>query len=403
MITTPLWWAFLLVSPLLYWLLPDKLRAGTLAIMSFGLLMIYAPVDIGLMALLASAVYYAHYVAEGYYRVPAILIHLARSPWPVLIVLIYFFCFKYLPSLMQIFGQHLSVLDFAVPLGISYFSFKLLHYTIERGRGTLPNHGFVDFASYMFLAPIFTAGPIERFEHYLHHRENSFKIDFVFEGLVRIGHGLVKKFVLGTLVFNLLTRVSGGDFLDILNNINSMSPGQIWAALYLSLLYSYLDFSAYSDIAIGSSRLFGLRISENFNLPFLSRNLREFWQRWHMTLASWVLTYIYMPVVGRTRNPYISILVTFAVVGLWHVAWPLHWLLWGLWHGFGLVILIWWGRFLQKRKYKFMKTKFGHVLGWIITMSYVALSEVFPALYGQASSSNSCIDSNSNSCENIIV
>ncbi|WP_458879622.1 MBOAT family O-acyltransferase [Arenibacterium sp. CAU 1754] len=301
-----------------------------------------------------------------------------------MIILVYFFWTKYLPSIMLALGHQVSFLDLAIPIGISYFTFKILHYSIERGRGTLPAHGFSDFAAFMFLAPIFTAGPIERFDHFLANKAEDFQWDFVFEGLLRIAQGLVKKFVLAVVALELLERSTGGDFGTLVENLENVSVVQVWACLFLALLFSYLDFSAYSDIAIGSSRLFGLTIMENFNLPFLSHSLRNFWQRWHMTLASWVLTYIYMPLVGHTRNPYLSIIICFGVVGLWHVAWPPHWLFWGLWHGFGLAALIWWTQLFQKRRSKFLRRGWVRVAGWAITMFYVALSEAFPTLYGVA-------------------
>jgi len=382
MITTTQWWAFLLFSPIVYWLLPAKWRAGVLALMSFCLLMVYAPLDIAVLAVIATLVFGVHHAPADGPKPLAFFSRLAASPMLLMLILAYFFWAKYLPAFSLIFTLQASVLDLVIPLGISYFTFKLLHYSIEKNRGTLPEHSYVDFASYMFLAPIFTAGPIERFEHYIEHRATKFEIDFVFEGLLRIAQGLVKKFVFGLIVLELLQRSPGGDTFELVEKIDTLTPLQIWATLSLTSLYIYLDFAAYSDIAIGSSRLFGLRIMENFNLPFMSKSLREFWQRYHMTLASWVLTYIYMPAVARTRNPFAAIVISFGVVGLWHAAWPAHWFLWGLWHGIGLAILLWWTRLFQKRRSKFLRKKPVQFLGWAITMLFVILGDTFPALYG---------------------
>jgi alginate O-acetyltransferase complex protein AlgI len=156
----------------------------------------------------------------------------------------------------------------------------------------------------------------------------------------------------------------------------------IWAFLALTLLYVYLDFSAYTDIAIGSSRLFGLRIMENFNLPFLATSLQGFWQRWHMTLANWCRTYIYMPMIGLTRNPYAAVIATFVVMGLWHAASP-HWVAWGLWHGLGMAGILVWQRFATRRKIRFFKTRAGAVTGWAMTMAYVTLGGAFTLLHGR--------------------
>ena len=384
MITTPLWWSFLIISPVVYWLLPVTVRAAALALMSFGLLMYYAPLDIASLAVLATIIFAAHKIPKDSGPLASAVARIGQSHWPMIVILAYFFWTKYLPSIMMALSHQASFLDLVIPLGISYFTFKLLHYSIERKRGTLPEHSYADFAAFMFLAPIFTAGPIERFDHFLQNRATRFEWDFIFEGLTGIAQGLVKKFVFGLVAFELLERYSGGDFGTLAANLETVPTAQIWACLFLALAYSYFDFSAYSDIAIGSSRLFGLRIMENFNMPFLARSLRDFWQRWHMTLASWVLTYVYMPLVGHTRNPFVSIVVTFAVVGVWHAAWPLHWLFWGLWHGIGLAILIWWTRLFQKRRSKFLQRKPVRLAGWAITMIYVAMSEAFPSLYGLA-------------------
>lgn len=389
MLSSGLWWSFLLSSPILYWLLPQKVRAAALAFMSFALLMFYAPGDIAMLAALASFIYLAHAARPSENILIDFAAKLGKSIWPLIIILAFFFWQKYLPSVLMAFSHQVSFLEIAIPLGISYFTFKLLHYSMENGRGNLPEHGYADFASYMFLAPIFTAGPIERFNHYLEHRSDRFEWIFVQEGLLRIGQGLVKKFVFAAVVWKLLVQTTGGDFGTLVASLDTIPVWKVWAALFLALAYSYFDFAGYSDIAIGSSRLFGLRIMENFNMPFLARSLRDFWQRWHMTLASWVLTYVYMPLVGRTRNPYASIILAFAVVGVWHAAWPAHWLFWGLWHGVGLAILIWWTQQFQKRRSRFLKKKPVVFVGWLITMLYVAMSEAFPMLYGIGSLSDS--------------
>lgn len=386
MISSALWWLFLGLGPVVYWLLPERLRAPALTTGSFALLTTFAPLDIAGMAAVAAAVYFAHGLKDrGGGGAAARLGALGRTPFLVLAVLIYFFWNKYLPAIALALSGRESVLNLVIPLGVSYFSFKLLHYTIDRGRNSLPAHGFWDFASFMFLAPIFTAGPIERFEHYLAHRESRFRFEFVAEGSIRIAQGLVKKFILGVVAMEAIdTLTDQRGALSVLMAPEDASPFLIWRTLLLLLLYVYLDFSAYSDIAIGSSRLFGLRIMENFNWPFLATTLQQFWQRWHMTLATWVRVYIYMSVVALTRNPYAASIVTFAAMGAWHAAWPAHWVLWGLWHGLGLVALTALGRYRSKRKIKPPRFIAWRILAWATTIGWVALGGSFTALYGHA-------------------
>ena len=146
----------------------------------------------------------------------------------------------------------------------------VLNYLIEQRRGNFPTHTLADFLSYIFLMPIFTAGPIERFEHFIANRETRFHVDQVVEGVFRIAVGVIKKFWAGTLVAEAMQQVTGGTVLTMLEHLNLVSPHRVWAYLFLALISIYLDFSAYTDIAIGASRLFGLRIMENFNLPFIA-------------------------------------------------------------------------------------------------------------------------------------
>jgi alginate O-acetyltransferase complex protein AlgI len=385
MIQSGHWWMFLLAGPPIYWLMPAGWRTAALALASLALLVPFAGSDLAVMAGLALVVYAGFRLPPGAVaRLPAPLLRLVRSAWPFWIVLIYFLWAKYLPSLGHILSAG-GVQAVLIPLGVSYFSFKLLHYAIEMRRGNFPAHGIADFGAWMFLAPIFTAGPIERFEHFLREREvQRFEMRFVREGVLRIAQGLVKKFVLGWLTLELIGQVTGNAGVAGLAQAETVaSPAVVWAALFLTLAYVYFDFSGYTDIAIGSSRLFGLRIMENFNLPFLATNLQMFWQRWHMTLANWCRTYIYMSMIGLTRNPYWAVIATFAVMGLWHSAGP-HWLLWGLWHGLGLAWLLYWGQQVRKRKPGFVKTRAWAVAGWAMTLSYVALGGSFTVLYGKA-------------------
>lgn len=379
MIQAPEWWAFLGLMPVVYWLLPQHLRAWALALVSLALLTRFAAWALVPMALLSTATFAAFRVPDT--ALPTWAMRAIRSPLPILAVLAYLVVAKYIPAMARLFSGQGSMFDFVVPLGVSYFSFKLLHYTIEMRRAGFGPHTPGDFASWLFLAPIFTAGPIERFDHYLRERTTEhFRWDFIIEGTMRIAFGLVKKFFFGTLVLEVIDRLSGGGIVALLPQLHTVPFYTIWALLLLTLLYVYLDFSAYSDIAIGSSRLFGLKIMENFNYPFLATSLQEFWQRWHMTLANWCRSYIYMSMIGLTRNPYYAVVATFATMGLWHAASP-HWIIWGLWHGLGLCVLLYWGRFAMRRKIKFFKSPLGAWTGRILTIAYVALGGAFTLLH----------------------
>ena len=385
MIETPVWWLYLALGPLVYWLLPLRLRMPALAVASAALMAWFLKSDMIPMVAVAAAVFAAARIPKARLeRLPWPLAALARRPWAFWLVMLYFLWAKYLPALMQALAGD-GVGPVLIPLGVSYFSFKLLHFAIEARRGNFPVHTVSDFAAWLFLAPIFTAGPIERFDHFLKERQIArFRWEFVIDGVMRIAQGLVKKFVLGWLVLELLDRVTFHQGLVGLATATDAPPvAMVWAALLLTLAYVYFDFAGYSDIAIGSARLFGLTIMENFNMPLVATNLQMFWQRWHMTLANFCRTYIYMAMIGLTRNPYVAVVATFATMGAWHSAGP-QWVSWGLWHGVGLMWLLYWGQLQRKHKITLFKSSYGAILGWILTIGYVALGGSFSALYGKA-------------------
>ncbi len=378
MINSGLWWVVLALTVPAYWLAPVRWRAVLLGVVSLGLILSYSFLDTLVMLGLSTLVFGANRIAGD-----GPMARAARSTLPVWLVLGYFLWEKYLPALGRMLAGQTVGLELMIPLGISYFCFKLLHYAIEMRRRTFPPHGPDDFIAWLFLAPIFTAGPIERFEHYLVNRAPAFAPAFLAEGALRIAQGLVKKFVGGTLVLMMIQQVSGGGVLAMLPRLAEVDTGIVWAVLLLTLLLVYLDFSAYSDIAIGTSRLFGLTIMENFNFPFVATNLQGWWQRWHMTLANWCRAYVYMGMIGLTRNPYWAVVMTFLVMGMWHSIQP-NWLVWGLWHGVGLAVLMAWGRMAQKRRWVFMKTGAGAIAGRGLTIGYVALGGAFTMLHNRA-------------------
>jgi alginate O-acetyltransferase complex protein AlgI len=382
MIQSGIWWLFLGLAPILYWSIPGVFRAWFLGSASIALLTFFVGYDLILMIAVAAFAYYGRRLNSA--KWPQWVISAGSSTFPTWVVFIYFMATKYAPAMANIFALEASFADFAVPLGVSYFSFKLLHYTIENRWGNFAEHGLGDYVSWLFLAPIFTAGPIERFDHFLFYREvQKFEFRFIREGIERISIGIVKKFMLGMIVLEAMQQSGSTSFVEMAYYLDDFSALQIWAILLLGFLYIYLDFSGYSDIAIGSSRLFGFRIIENFHFPFLAVSLPDLWLRWHISLALWVRTYIYMALVGMTRNPYFAVIVSFTMMGLWH-ALSLHWAVWGLWHGCGLAIYVLWYRFKTKRKIKIFHSRLGNLASRILTLSFVALGGAFTALHDKA-------------------
>lgn len=363
------YWVFLLVLVAAFWATPTAFRMPLLAAASIGYLALVDPATVTTMlvfALIAQQLY-ARVDDRSRRRVLGRLLIAA--------VLLYLGWFKYVPLLAA--DGAIGAADVVIPLGISYFTFKLIHYCIESGRGTLPAHGLSEVLSYAFLVPIFTAGPIERFDHFVRSRQPKWDSTLAVEGLTRIGHGLVKRFLVGTVLMMLIGKLTnGGGVVHLLTHLDTVSPPVVVAFLVLTYLYVYMDFAGYTDIALGTSRLFGLRIMENFNLPIFAPNIGNLWKRWHMTLAGWCQSYVYMPMIGVTRNPYVAVMSSFLVMGLWHGA-SLNWVAWGLYNAAGVMAFQTWLVIERKRKIKFMKKKPINYVGYPLTFFFFSGSFAF--------------------------
>ena len=275
----------------------------------------------------------------------------------VLIVLGVLVVFKYLGFLTGIFNNlagfisalpQFEIRKLLLPLGISYIVFKHISYLTDINWGLVKPGRFVDFLLYSSLFTIFVAGPIERFERFKPQVEQSclkFTWGDIDYGFMRIVFGMFKKLVLA-------------DWLGYFINPVWQNPHQYgsWAGLLAIVGYSFqifFDFSGYSDIAIGSSRLLGIRIMENFKNPYLAPNISQFWRRWHISLSDWIRDYLFFPLSKLSSKSlwqmFFVPIIAMALCGLWHgSAW--HFIFWGIWHGIGLSILQLWNQ--SKRKVK---------------------------------------------------
>lgn len=276
------------------------------------------------------------------------------------------------PSAAEHFAQQARAwLPAAAPLAISFFAFEFVHYLVEVYRGQAPIRRPDDFALFAIHFPSLVAGPIKRFQDYLPSLRaglTGVNVDDVATGARRLALGLVKKIVLAdnlTLVINHHEA-----------SFARLTTGESWLFLAALAARILLDFSGYTDMALGLSRMLGVRLPENFNWPYLATSLGEFWQRWHMSLTSWIRDYVYIPLGGnrhgRTRQ-LLNGLVVFALCGLWHgPAW--HFVLWGLWHGLGLAVSLSYATVLGAAG-RGLAGLFARVpaLGWALTLLYVAL------------------------------
>ncbi|MBB5714324.1 MBOAT family O-acyltransferase [Sphingomonas aerophila] len=301
MIQSLLFWEVLFGAVVGYWLLPPRLRDGFLFFVSAGYLATLAPWSVaGLIGLTALFKLLSPRLVGETRTAERILVV------SVLAVSASLAFFKFAPPILTaLHGSRVESMVL-VPLGISYYSFKLIHYAVEVARENIEPAPWDTFLAYMFLFPTFTAGPIERYDHLLAHRESRLSRDMVVEGGTRIVIGLIKTGFVSELVRQVMSLgIPNNAFL--LDHLATTSTPQVWLVILRTYLLVYLGFSGYTDVAIGASRLFGIGIMENFNFPIFARSISEYWSRWHMSLSRWCQAYVYMPTLARARSPYLAL------------------------------------------------------------------------------------------------
>ncbi len=257
--------------------------------------------------------------------------------------------------------------DLIIPLGISFFTLQAVTYTYGIYKGNLETEkSLLTILAFVTFFPSISSGPIQRAKELipqLNSTEHEFSYDEATDGLKLIAWGAFKKLVIADNLAVYIRGVSGAE---------GSSYGI--AVLLAAVMYSfqlYMDFSGYSDIAIGSARALGFDVKKNFDHPYLSKSLGEFWRRWHISLSSWLRDYVYIPLGGSRKGEfkrYRNLLITFAVSGLWHGA-GITWIVWGLYHGLVLCL----ENLLKKRagikKYGIVPTFIVVTFGWIIFSS----------------------------------
>lgn len=266
-------------------------------------------------------------------------------------------------------------------IGLSYILFRYVHWLNESYKRTIHRSDFLTFLSYIFFFPTFLAGPIDQynnFHYWLGNTRFNYQKSLFLAGVMRVFIGAVKTLGIVPLVIDYAT-----DY-NLLLPYFSPAMAVFVSAIFYSL-YIYFDFSGYSDIAIGTAYMLGIKTPENFNNPYFSDSLREFWRRWHITFSLFLRLYVFKPFINfynRIFNPkyrlfvsIISYLSTFLVCGLWHGE-TINFAWWGLWHGVGLSInKAWTVKVVDKNN--FGEAKWYRVLSILITFIYVSLGWIF--------------------------
>jgi alginate O-acetyltransferase complex protein AlgI len=259
-----------------------------------------------------------------------------------------------------------DVTEIALPLGISFYVFQTMSYTIDVYRGNVKaNRNILEFATYVTMFPQLVAGPIIRYIDVQKEIANRTITVLGFsKGLERFAIGLTKKMIIANTFAGLADSIfneTGGEF----STLNA------WIGIVAYAFQIYYDFSGYSDMAIGLGRMFGFNFLENFNYPYISKSIQEFWRRWHISLSTWFRDYLYIPLGGNRKGKYrtyVNLFIVFFITGLWHGA-SWNFVLWGLFHGAFIIIeRVGFDKILSKlwAPIQHFYTLFVVLIGWVL-------------------------------------
>jgi len=288
--------------------------------------------------------------------------------------------FKYtnffLSNIDELLGRPFHALDIVLPVGISFYTFKTLSYTIDVYRREIPAcRSLWQYAMFVTYFPELVAGPIVRASVFLPQMRRSLKPSWT---RAAVGAqvallGVTKKLVIAD---------RRSIFVDpVFANPAAFSPFTLASALVAYSLQIYCDFSGYSDIAIGISKIIGFDLPENFNMPYVATSVVDFWRRWHMTLSQWLRDYLYIPLGGNRHgrlNTYRNLMLTMLLGGLWHGA-SWNFVFWGFMHGSALAVNHWWTRDRTgaARSGEPPRSTVSTVAGWAFTYCYICITWIF--------------------------
>ncbi|MDH7513869.1 MAG: MBOAT family O-acyltransferase [Clostridiales bacterium] len=321
-------------------------------------------------------------------------LRIAISLSSLIIIILVLACFKYrlvlsIKGINRFFNENNTSKDILL-IGVSYFSFKMMHFIIASYKQGIKKPNLMIYLNYIFFFPSFISGPINRYNHFCESFDSEKRTQFSRNlglGGKRIVHGLFKRIV---LVQILLPYV----LTNLKKPIDELSIAEIIYGLYAYSFYFYFDFSGYTDLAIGCAQLLGVDLPENFNSPFLKRNIQQLWANWHISLTSWLMDYIYWPLVKKMRNfrmlkkrpillSNLCIIFTFVICGLWHGD-GINFLLWGLYHGLGLSALNVY-RAMKRRIdnikiNRYFMSKYSFAIGIFLTFNFFSIGLLLFAL-----------------------
>lgn len=262
--------------------------------------------------------------------------------------------------------QFSTINEILLPIGISFFTFQGMSYLIDvYYKKVPPQKNFMSLALYISMFPQLIAGPIVRYIDVLKQieTERTFRANQFREGIFRFITGLFKK----VIIANQMGFIAN----EVMNNSAEVGTLSLWIGIICYSFQIYFDFSGYSDMAIGLGKMFGFDFLENFNYPYISKSIQEFWRRWHISLSTWFRDYLYIPLGGNRKGnfrTYFNLILVFFVTGLWHGA-SWNFIIWGLFHGFFLII--------ERVGFGSILKKIPRFLGHLYTLLVVLIGWVF--------------------------
>lgn len=287
---------------------------------------------------------------------------------PLLVLGIFKYFNFFTASFCSLFGINSSgIVEILLPVGISFYTFQSMSYTIDVLRGSINSASFTEVALYVSFFPQLVAGPIVKASDFIPqlHYSHPLTLKNLSEGAQIFLIGLFKKIVIAD---NL------SPFVDhVFDKPLAFSSGTVILAVVAYSIQIYCDFSGYSDMAIGCAKTLGYTFLPNFNMPYISRNVTEFWKRWHISLSTWLQEYLYIPLGGnRKGNRYVNLMITMVLGGLWHGA-NYTFIIWGFLHGAALCI----HKLFMKLRNGRKATAVGSILSTFLTYAFVCICWVF--------------------------
>ena len=383
---------FLPLSLLLYYLVPGRAKNAVLLAES---LIFYCWIGAAFLPLIAVLIVFNYLWALLTARVKAKL----RGLLPLAAVLVnlgVLVYFKYANFLIDTVNQiaHLGLaalnIGTVLPLGISYYIFKIISYEVDVCTGKIePEKNFITFAVYVLFFPQLIVGPIVKYREMadqLHDGANRCTPARAEHGAELFVFGLAKKVILADSIGALWTDIIGAGGVGLAN----VSTPLAWLGIIAYSLQLYFDFAGYSLFAVGISYIMGVETPVNFNKPFISKNIKEFWNRWHMSLSFWFRDYIYMRFVffvmknklmkNRVHIASVGYLLLFLIMGFWHgLTW--YYIVYGLYHACAIILCDAWLRFKKKHKDKLPHNKFTECLAIFVTFNVVCFSFLIKRFY----------------------